>query len=157
MILRDPTYRRLNTLTTLLAARAGELVGREVPPATGRLAAGASQLLLWESRSHRRGIRREMAVASMWIAMPKDNYGYCAEAASLLLSDDVPVLADETGKSAGPSRAGGPGGTGEHRKPFDPESVRAREVATAGAAENPVLAQPAGAACGSAGTGGCAA
>ncbi len=89
VILRDPTYRRLNTLTTRLAAGADNLVGREISPATGRLAASVSQLLLWESRSigeERPGNGRGTS-ADLFV---DGSYGYCAEAASLLLSDEVP-------------------------------------------------------------------
>ncbi len=83
-ILRDPTYRRLNTLTTHLAARAGKLVGGEPASATGRLSAAASQLALWESRTNGDSLVGDVNQSI------EGGYGYCSEAASLLLSEDIP-------------------------------------------------------------------
>jgi hypothetical protein len=89
VILRDPTCRRLNLLTSRLAAQAGDLAGGEVPATTGRLSAGASQLILWEARSNGHGLSGN--------GNPEEpdrsgaaGYDYCAEAASLLLSEDIP-------------------------------------------------------------------
>lgn len=83
-ILRDSTHRRLNRLTTRLAACASELPAGESTSTTGRLSSAVSQLVLWESRSDGDGLAAE-ADRSMQGA-----YGHCAEAASLLLSEDIP-------------------------------------------------------------------
>lgn len=83
-ILRDPTHRCLNTLTTCLASLAGELPGDGPASTVGRLSAAASRLTLWESRSDGDGL-----------AVDADRFSHAAhggyaEAASFLLSDDIP-------------------------------------------------------------------
>jgi hypothetical protein len=88
VILCDPTCKRLNTLTSRLAAQAGDLAGSGIPVTAGRLATGASQLRLWESRSNG-GFSGSDGVAETERSAAGE-YGYCAEAASLLLSEDIP-------------------------------------------------------------------
>jgi len=83
-ILRDLTYRRLNTLTTRLAVCAGNLVGDESASATNRLSVTASQLVLWESRSNGDTLAGDTSHSTQTAS------GCCAEAASLLLSGDIP-------------------------------------------------------------------
>jgi hypothetical protein len=82
-ILRDPTFRRLNTLTSCLASRAKGFAGNESDSTTSSLSAAASRLILWESRcgDGPSGHPDRSSHAA---------YDYCAEAASLLLSDDIP-------------------------------------------------------------------
>ena len=89
LILRDPTCQRLNALTSRLAARAGELTGGELSPTPGKLSMSVRRLILWESRSNGeespedgRDVEVDPSAAG--------EYGFCAEAASLLLSEDIP-------------------------------------------------------------------
>ncbi|MEN6338191.1 MAG: hypothetical protein ABFE01_28370, partial [Phycisphaerales bacterium] len=87
-ILRDPSCKRLNTFTSRLALHAGDLAGGDGAAATGRLSCGASELILWDSRSSGDGLPwnggEEIARS------PAGQHGRCAEAAGLLLSEDVP-------------------------------------------------------------------
>lgn len=89
LILRDPTYKRLNVLTSRLAARAGELTGGELPPAPGKLSMVARRLVLWESRSHGEELREDGHDIDV-DPLAAGEYDFCAEAASLLLSEDIP-------------------------------------------------------------------
>lgn len=84
-ILYDPTYKRLNMLTSRLAARARLLAGGEFSAMTDKLSAGASQLILWESR-----LNGDSASGNGHLT--DGEYGFCAEAASLLLSEDIPSM-----------------------------------------------------------------
>lgn len=86
LVLRDPTWKRLNLLTSRLAEQARELAGGAPSPTMGRLSTGASQLILWESRSNGEGLPGNGDGADSSPA----GYGFCAEAASLLLSEDIP-------------------------------------------------------------------
>lgn len=86
-ILRDPTCRRLNTLTTRLAARASGMAASEFSPTAGRLSAVASRLALWESRSRGDDPDGDGNAAG---CPNGEGYGFCAEAAGLLLSEDIP-------------------------------------------------------------------
>ena len=90
VILRDPTCRRLNTFTSRLALHAGDLAGGDGSVTTGRLSAGASRLILWDSRSNGDGLSRKRRRAKKRNAIVAGRYGYCAEAANLLLSEDIP-------------------------------------------------------------------
>ncbi len=88
-ILRDPTHRRLDTLTSCLAAHARGFVVGESAATAGRLSDAASQLILWESRSHGDGPVGN-GLAGGVDSSARTTYDHCAEAASLLLSEDIP-------------------------------------------------------------------
>jgi hypothetical protein len=98
-ILRDPTYQRLNTLVTRLAVRARDLT-------TDREASAFRRLSLWDCRldgdARVEGVRgsgvpvgpsqrgpgaRDTAVADR---LMEEQHRRCAEAASVLLADDIP-------------------------------------------------------------------
>lgn len=89
LILRDPTCKRLNTLTTRLAMRAREMATDDLPATTGRLSAVASRLALWESRSDGNGRSHEDSRGEPG-SSNGGGFGFCAEAAGLLLSEDIP-------------------------------------------------------------------
>ncbi|MGE5296281.1 MAG: hypothetical protein ACM3VT_15775, partial [Solirubrobacterales bacterium] len=86
VILRDPTCRRLNILTSRLAARASEILGNGFSSTAGRLSTAASQLALWESRSN----GADSSDGGDAGLSDAGRYGFCAEAAGLLLSEDIP-------------------------------------------------------------------
>jgi hypothetical protein len=90
LILRDPTYRRLNTLVTHLAAQARGLVPARCPP-LGHASSVFRQLSLWDCRlsGDRPGLEEAGRPADD--SVPDQHQRY-AEAASLLLSDDIPSL-----------------------------------------------------------------
>jgi hypothetical protein len=88
-ILHDLTSKRLNTLTTRLATRAGDMAANELAATTGRLSAVASQLALWESRANGDGQPPDDNGGNTSLSNG-DGYHFCAEAAGLLLSEDIP-------------------------------------------------------------------
>jgi hypothetical protein len=83
-ILRDPTFRRVNALTTGLAAQARGLAAESHQPA-GRVSFTFGPLRLWDCRLSGGGLEEDSAG-------PEDGRYHYAEAASLLLSDDIPSL-----------------------------------------------------------------
>lgn len=89
VILRDPTFKRLNALTARLALSAGDWAGGDGAWAANRLATGASQLFLWEARSNGHGHSGNGGAEGADRSVA-GRYAYCAEAASLLLSEDIP-------------------------------------------------------------------
>ena len=88
-ILCDPTYRRLNFLTTRLAFQAGRLVGSDRASGVGRSLPAASQLSLWDSCADRPGPDAEISHRDAPY-VNNGNYERYAEAASLLLREDIP-------------------------------------------------------------------
>jgi hypothetical protein len=88
LILRDPTFRRLNTLTAHLAVKARRFAAGESGDGLSWLASKGSQLSLWECRFDDDGLAREDHRGPAGPATGECD-GY-AEAASLLLSDDIP-------------------------------------------------------------------
>jgi len=88
-ILRDPSCKRLNTFTSRLALHAGDLAGGDGAAGTERLSSSASRLILWDSRSNGDGLSGNVAAGDVERSL-LGSYGYCAEAANLLLSEDVP-------------------------------------------------------------------
>ncbi len=89
-VLWDPTYRRLNMATTRLAAQARRLTAAEAPQTAKRLSWAGSQLCLWECRYNDSGSGKDgdIETPDHHVLGGHDRY---AEAASLLLSDDVPT------------------------------------------------------------------
>ena len=87
-ILRDPTYRRLNTLVTRLAAQARGLVPDSRHP-LGHASSVFRQLSLWDCRLNGDRPGPEEAGRQRDCSVPDPHQRY-AEAASLLLSDDIP-------------------------------------------------------------------
>ncbi len=87
-ILRDATFRRLNALTGRLSRHAGDLAGGEGGLTMPRLSTVASQLILWDARSNGDGPPGDVAAEAG--RADAGRYGFCAEAASLLLSEDIP-------------------------------------------------------------------
>ena len=89
-ILRDPTYRRLNLLVTRLSAQARGLLpdSHRLP---GHAAAVFRQLSLWDCRLNGAPPGRDEAAPKAGHPAPDQHQRY-AEAASLLLSDDIPSV-----------------------------------------------------------------
>ncbi|UCD52210.1 MAG: hypothetical protein JSW27_06135 [Phycisphaerales bacterium] len=94
-ILRDAGYRRLNRLTSNLAAGAMRMVQGHAPESTPEPSEKSSRLLLWSCDIESDEVRRGTGSGSK----PCSGYDYacCAEAASLLVADDIPaaLLGDE--------------------------------------------------------------
>ncbi len=90
LILRDPLYGRLNRMTARLAAQAHGLTAAEAPQAAKRMSWAGSQLRLWECRYSDSGSGQDgdAEKPDRPVFSGHDHY---AEAASLLLSDDVPA------------------------------------------------------------------
>jgi tetratricopeptide (TPR) repeat protein len=88
LILRDPTYRRLNTLVARLSAQARGLVPDSRHP-LGHASSVFRQLSLWDCRLHGDcpGPEEAGRLGDHFVPDQHDRY---AEAASLLLSDDIP-------------------------------------------------------------------
>jgi hypothetical protein len=88
LILRDPTYRRLNTLVARLSARARGLAPDSRPP-LGHASSAFRQLSLWDCRLNG-DCPGPQASGPRGDRFVPDQHQRYAEAASLLLSDDVP-------------------------------------------------------------------
>ncbi|GEM_PF-496286 len=90
LILRDPAYGRLNRMTAHLAAQACGLIAAEASPAAKRISSAGSRLRLWECRygDSSSGQDGDAEKPDRPASSGHDHY---AEAASLLLSDDVPA------------------------------------------------------------------
>lgn len=88
-ILCDPSFKRLNILTTRLSFHARDLAGGEGSLAMNRLSAVASQLVLWDARPNGDGSSGGHTAQTRNAVGGR--YGFCAEAASLLLSEDIPA------------------------------------------------------------------
>ncbi len=90
LILRDPTYRRLNTLVTRLSAQARGLAPDSRRP-LGHASSVFRQLSLWDCRLNGDRPGPEEATGDEGRSGQGQHERY-AEAASLLLSDDIPSV-----------------------------------------------------------------
>jgi hypothetical protein len=88
LILRDPTYRRLNALVTRLAAQARGLVPDRRRP-LGHASSVFRQLSLWDCRLGG-DCPGQVEAGHNGDRLVPDQHDRYAEAASLLLSDDIP-------------------------------------------------------------------
>jgi hypothetical protein len=101
-ILRDPTYRRLNMLVTRLAACVDRQDFAPLSKGAGHASLLFRQLSLWDCResvdssqfsvpSFASGVNGSMPTANRQLSTGNRQLGY-AEAGSLLLSDDIPLV-----------------------------------------------------------------
>ena len=88
-ILRDPGYRSLNRLTSNLAAGAMRMVQEHAPESPRPPSEKSGGLLLWITDLESEEVHQE--AGSGVKPCSGDDYARCAEAASLLVADDIPA------------------------------------------------------------------